>query len=106
MSSKINTHYYDGKLRNHINEYSEEIKQAAGASKADKLRAFRELHKRLVSLRTPPRYLAMLTIIMRDYESKGRECRSNYDSTNGLYADDLVYICYKRTIVLLGASIN
>lgn len=94
--NKLNTHFYDGKLGSAVQGYAQEISHVSQLLSATKINAFRTLQRELREMNSSPMAQQVLSILINDYSSQGRASRSNYDPTNDLYVDDLLYMCYSR----------
>lgn len=91
----LNTHDYDGKLKEAVKIIEERILVVSNIDTSSKLTAFHELQNELAK---QPGYKGAacknLATIISDFKKYGRK-GANYDPTNNLYADDLLYICYQ-----------
>ena len=84
----VNTHFFDGKIHYAMEKIAPFIEVASKVSAVVKLREFQQFKRRL----TVPAAIRSYTIIVRDFEGAGRTVVSgNWDSTNRLYACDLLY---------------
>jgi hypothetical protein len=84
----MNTHYFDGKLLPDKALLHEHILRAESIPKDQKLNAFYDLRAKL-----SPNH--NLNTIINDFNLYGHAPGPNYDPTNDLYADDLLYLCYE-----------
>lgn len=82
MSSKLDTHHYDGKLNRRSLKGLEEIKLLP---LDEKIKRAEELICRLKDSTA----INFMKRIAADFDKK-----SNFDKTNGLIADDLVCLCW------------
>jgi hypothetical protein len=80
----MNVHRFDGVLHQRKQELASILSCAHSVTAEQKLELFAKLRLRFFGLAT-------LNIIISDFIS-GRSC-CNYDPTNELFADDLLYIC-------------
>jgi len=95
---KTNTHNYDGKLSLAKKSLSSELTRASKIPKSGKLEAFARIKVILQRFSgfTPPATHCFETIF-RTFSTEGRISRgTNYDPTNDLHADDLLYLCYEK----------
>ena len=84
----VNTHFFDGKIHYAMERIAPFIEAASKVSAVVKLREFQQFKRRL----TVQAAIRSYTIIVRDFEGAGRTVVSgNWDSTNRLYACDLLY---------------
>lgn len=93
---KLNTHHYDGKLTETVKLHINEITAASLCPSEIKLAAFSDLKDRLNTLHMSLIANNMFDCIVSSYENKGRNSPANYDPTNNLHADDLLYMCCTR----------
>lgn len=82
----MDAHCLDGKLREAEALIHEHILLAQSIPEEQKLNAFLELQELI-----PNRNLIKIT---NDFILYGHAPGPNYDPTNDLYADDLLYLCY------------
>lgn len=96
--SKLNTHYYDGKLQN--TQLETLLNSIYNLSKETKSRAFIELRQKLTELTTFDQEARRnYDIIIYDFHHQNHK---NYDHSNNLHADDLLcLISTKNSIDLL-----
>jgi len=87
----LNTHFFDGKIHYALDLIAPYLEQSSKADAVTKLREFEKLKQKI----TNPGALRCFDAIVRDFDGAGRTASSgNWDSTNGLYACDLLYaIC-------------
>jgi hypothetical protein len=90
----MDTHLYDGKLIDR--KLCIERRGPPIATTEEKLIAFSLISQRL---NQHPRFNGRtrqnFETIVNDFKHLGRARGPNYDSTNGLYADDMLYLCCK-----------
>jgi len=90
----LNTHTYDGKLRDYRETIKKDLDRARGVAPAVKQEAFEVLRGALARApETTPQTLRYLDQI-RTAAATGRTAE-NYDSSNDLRADDILYLCYE-----------
>lgn len=88
MSELTNTHFYDGKLGELKAFLEPDLLQTGQRTAEEKLAFFQLLRTKLP--RTAHRNF---DIVVQDFIKTGRTPGPNYDPTNNLYADDLLYLC-------------
>ena len=86
----MDTHTFDGQLLDIKAQILPYLEMAAAISKEDKLVAFKKLGTCIQSN-------SNFDTIVNDFQNLGHSNGPNYDPTNGLYADDLLYLCSKMT---------
>jgi len=92
----LSTHYYDGKLTEDKKAILRYIDVAASVPKDMKYEAFTHLRTTLASRPSfDIQARAHFNSMVSDFWRLGRSPGPNYDSTNDLYADDLLYICWQ-----------
>lgn len=95
-SLSTNTHSFDGRLTGEVTPLKRAIDNAGLKSKAVKSSVFSKFRKKVFlgeSGRTRQAAIRPFDTIVRDFERVGRKpVSSNWDSSNSLYADDLLYI--------------
>ena len=79
---QLNTHFYDGRLDNSLEAELEKVKMLP---KEEKLRGLALLREHL-----PATSFENFDIIMNEFLRGGP---LNYDSSNNLHAEDLLYLC-------------
>lgn len=82
----MNIHIFDGQLLEAKALLSVYLESAAEVSSEDKIMAFEQL-------KTFIQPNLNFDIIVNDFKTFGHNLGSNYDPTNELYADDLLYLC-------------
>jgi hypothetical protein len=109
---QLNTHHYDGNLRELIDIVGPHINRASLIPRDRKLLSFVILRRTLLADRSFDRAAGMaLNTIITTYERHGRiRGGGNYDPSNDLYADDLLYLLYeivmKKGVADTGVIIN
>ena len=94
---KTLTHTYDGKLQKSKQTIENNIQRASKISKKDKVQAFIKLRNNLIKYKEfTPQIQRCFDVIYNTFSQKGRTKSANYDPTNDLYADDLLYLCYEK----------
>lgn len=98
MSDKLETHTYDGKLRTYRALVAADLERARFTDPARKQRACAELRAALA--RTPaatPHTLRYFDDIcaVAEWNAPRRRTSPNYDPSNDLWADDLLFLCYE-----------
>ena len=86
QSRLTETHFYDGQLEKAVLEA--DLSRASQKTSEEKLAAFGLLRSLL-----PKITHHNFDVIVRDFIRTGRTKGANYDPTNDLYADDLLYLC-------------
>lgn len=96
MSNKTNTHYYDGKLHERKFDIDAEIEKASKIPHETKLLQFQKLGEKLGNLLNGSAQRS-LHVIIQEFKNRGRDldCQ-NYDPTNKLFADDLLWLCCEK----------
>lgn len=84
----MNVHQFDGQLFPDKSLLQEHLHRAALISKDQKQNSFLKLRTMLLPNNN-------LDTIIHDFYIYGRNIGPNYDPTNDLYADDLLYLCYE-----------
>lgn len=86
------THYYDGKMGELINELKEDIIRASNISKETKTNAFK------IMLNDAQFKISLHTIIARHIQPQSRLTQGNlnYDQLNGLFACDMLWLIYEK----------
>lgn len=95
---KTNTHTYDGKLSLAKRSLSSELARVSQIPKGKKLENFTQMKG--ILQRFPgfiPQAAHCFETIFRTFSTDGHVPRgTNYDPTNDLHADDLLYLCYEK----------
>lgn len=95
-SSRPNdTHFYDGRLGPIKATIEQDLIQASQKTFGEKLCLFQVLRSRL-----PKEAHRNFDVIVQDFIRTGRAPGPNYDPSNDLYADDLLYLCGKLALDL------
>ena len=94
------THSYDGKLAKAKAQLIQEISRVSLAPKGAKMEGFNQLREILRRVSATPSALQCYDIIVATFDKDGRVSRSpNYDPTNDLHADDLLYLCFEQIVL-------
>jgi len=97
--SKTQTHSYDGKLSVTKLQLLEDISRASKIPKANKLNYFGHLRLELQKYTLPQPAQGCFEAIFRTFSQQGRvRTGANYDPTNDLHADDLLYLCFEKIV--------
>lgn len=90
----LDTHHYDGKLKDRIDSLLPHIIRAASIPKSQKVEAFSVLRNTLIH-RPTFNIVAQTNFdqIVMDFIQYDHNPGPNYDPTNNLYADDVLYLC-------------
>lgn len=97
--SKTLTHTYDGKLEQTKLQLLEDIFRVSQISKSDKLNAFGHLRLELQKYPLPQPAQRCFEAIFQTFSQMGHvPSGGNYDPTNDLFADDLLYLCFERVV--------
>jgi hypothetical protein len=99
--SLLQTHTYDGKLKNVKQVLQQDISRASQVSKKEKLQAFVNLRLNLTLYKEfTPKVKRCFDAIYNTFSQSGRVKTSrNYDCTNDVYADDLLFLCYEKVFI-------
>lgn len=99
--SLLQTHTYDGKLKNVKQVLQSDISRVSQISKREKLQAFVNLRLNLTLYKEfTPKVKRCFDTIYNTFSQSGRVKTSrNYDCTNDVYADDLLFLCYEKVFV-------
>jgi hypothetical protein len=88
-----NTHFFDGKLHSSKGEIQVDLDRVAAIDVNTKRAAFSTLQRKLTFTPTTLRcYQAVISTFERN---RG----ANYDPTNDLHADDLLYLIYEKVCI-------
>lgn len=85
----MNVHIFDGELLESKLLLSSYLESAAEVLSEDKIITF----ERLRTFIQPNGANVNFDTIVNDFKIHGHNQGSNYDQSNGLYADDLLYLC-------------
>lgn len=90
----LNTHFFDGKIQYALDSIAPLIEAASSVDSKTKMTVFQLFRRKLRN----PTALRSYDIIVRDFEGAGRVVISgNWDSTNRIYACDLLYAIIVQT---------
>ena len=90
--SRMNTHFFDGKLKEAKEQLAPYLSDVEKINKAEKLELFALFATLLVSRpTTTPQSQHNLQIIITDYQKHQPHTGPNYDSSNDLASEDLLY---------------
>jgi len=94
----MNTHTYDGKLSLSKEILITDIFRVCEIPKDEKLEAFSQMGDILKKFSGfTPIARKCFDTILQSFSSEGHTCKgANYDPTNDLHADDLLYLCYEK----------
>lgn len=92
--SKLDLHYYDGKIV-HNEMLDRELDRVSRLATEEKKVAFSRLRE-LIANRSEPSLVSYDTIVRDFTVQRGGP---NYDTSNDLYACDLLYLCYEFIIL-------
>jgi len=95
---KTLTHTYDGKLKTIKLQLQDDILRASTIPKSEKLSCLGILRLELQKYPFPPEASRCFEAIYKTFLQVGRARGPNYDPTNDMYADDLLYLCYEKAI--------
>lgn len=96
----INTHTYDGKLEKTKIYLIKDIIRASQVPKGVKLEAFDQLREHLKRVPISPEALKCFDVIVATFTQSGHaQNNPNYDPSNDLFADDLLYLCFEKIVV-------
>ncbi len=86
--SQLDTHFYDGRLNELKQSILPDLLRIGALSSEEKIKAFNVLRSHL-----PATIHRNLNVIIDEFIRTGHAHNQNYDPTNDLYADDLLYLC-------------
>lgn len=95
-SISLNTHHYDGALRERMMEIRDQLDNCKRISTSDKINACNQMMMSLNSILTAPARMCFCVIVnemMRMKTLPPGTPSGNYDPTNDLDAGDLLYCC-------------
>jgi hypothetical protein len=84
----LNVHYFDGQLKDMYSIFSQDFLRVRNL-REEKLTEFQKLHELLISKNASQLSLNFLNMIIQTFIRNGRE---NYDSSNDVYACDILYL--------------
>lgn len=94
------THSYDGKLEKTKLQLIKDISRASVVPLNVKLEAFAQLREHLKRILLSPQASRCFEVIVHTFSQAGHVKNSpNYDPTNDLFADDLLYLCFEQIVV-------
>ncbi len=97
--SKTLTHTYDGKLGQSKLQLLEDIARVSQISKNDKLDAFGHLRLEIQKYPISQPAQRCFEAIFQTFSQGGRvPSGCNYDPTNDLFVDDLLYLCFEKIV--------
>src|SRR3990170_292037 len=108
--AKLNTHYYDGKMKDTIDSLRPHLDEASKVPPKEKLANLYDLKKMLTS-KMSPTATKILGVIIQTYQSRvyqeiGIDLKNittlpvtsrdaNFSPEDDLHAEDLLWLCYK-----------